>query len=54
MVETDEGSQLSPWLVTCFHLPSESTDEVFVPCKDVEMPDCFHVFCSPQTKDTKS
>lgn len=48
------ASQLSPSLVTCFHLPSESSDEVFVPCKDVEMPDDFKMFSKPQIKDTKS
>lgn len=26
----------------------------FVPCKDEEMPNGFHMFCSSQTKDTKS
>lgn len=48
------GLLAQSFTVTCFHFPSESTDAVFVPCKDEEMPNGFHMFCSSQMKDTKS
>lgn len=50
MVETDVGSQLSPWLVTCFHLPSESTDEVFVPVRMWRCPIAFMCFAAHRQK----